>query len=53
MRFENINIEGLNIFYREAGDETAPKPGFCTVSGFVSQYRAHRSPAYKACSGPN
>ncbi|HKF12383.1 MAG TPA: alpha/beta hydrolase, partial [Xanthobacteraceae bacterium] len=25
MLFKNINIDGLNIFYREAGKETAPK----------------------------
>src|SRR5215468_3764684 len=25
MPFENVNIDGLNIFYREAGKETAPK----------------------------
>ena len=36
MRFENVNIDGLNIFYREAGDESAetcPSPRF---SGFVT-----------------
>ena len=54
MRFENVNIDGLDIFYREAGDETSPK--LVLLHGFPAsshQYRAHRSPAYKACSGPS
>jgi len=54
MRFENVNIDGLDIFYREAGDETAPK--LVLLHGFPAsshQYRAHRSPAYKACSEPS
>jgi hypothetical protein len=25
MQFKSINVDGLNIFYREAGNEAAPK----------------------------
>src|SRR5215472_7032124 len=40
MLFKNVNIDGLNIFYREAGKETAPK--LVLLHGFPAsspQYR--------------
>ena len=40
MRFENVNIYGLNIFYREAGDETAPK--LVLLHGFSASSHQYR-----------
>ena len=34
MLFKNVNVDGLNIFYREAGNETAPK--LVLLHGFPS-----------------
>ena len=40
MLFKNINIDGLNIFYREAGKETAPK--LVLLGGFPASSHQYR-----------
>ncbi len=40
MQFKSINVDGLNIFYREAGNEAAPKARPpARVSGFIAPRR--------------
>ena len=41
MPFENVNIDGLNIFYREAGKETAPK--LVLLHGFPASSHQYRN----------
>ena len=41
MLFKNINIDGLNIFYREAGHETAPK--LLLLHGFPASSHQYRN----------
>jgi len=41
MLFKNINVDGLNIFYREAGDETAPK--LVLLHGFPASSHQYRN----------
>jgi pimeloyl-ACP methyl ester carboxylesterase len=41
MLFKNVNIDGLNIFYREAGNETAPK--LVLLHGFPASSHQYRN----------
>ena len=41
MLFKNINIDGLNIFYREAGKETAPR--LVLLHGFPASSHQYRN----------
>jgi pimeloyl-ACP methyl ester carboxylesterase len=41
MIFKYVNIDGLNIFYREAGKETAPK--LVLLHGFPSSSHQYRN----------
>ena len=41
MPFENVNIDGLSIFYREAGKETAPK--LVLLHGFPASSHQYRN----------
>ena len=41
MLFKNVNIDGLNIFYREAGKETAPK--LVLLHGFPASSHQYRN----------
>ena len=41
MKYESININGLNIFYRESGDEAAPV--FLLLHGFPSASHMFRN----------
>ena len=40
MLFKNIKVNGLNIFYREAGDEAAPK--LILLHGFPASSHQYR-----------
>ena len=41
MLFKNVNSDGLNIFYREAGNETAPK--LVLLHGFPASSHQYRN----------
>jgi pimeloyl-ACP methyl ester carboxylesterase len=41
MLFKNVNVDGLNIFYREAGNETAPK--LVLLHGFPASSHQYRN----------
>jgi len=41
MPFKYVNIDGLNIFYREAGKETAPK--LVLLHGFLASSHQYRN----------
>ena len=41
MLFKNLNSDGLNIFYREAGNETAPK--LVLLHGFPASSHQYRN----------
>jgi NAD-dependent dihydropyrimidine dehydrogenase PreA subunit len=41
MLFKNASVDGLNIFYREAGDETAPK--LVLLHGFPASSHQYRN----------
>ena len=41
MLFKNVNLDGLNIFYREAGNETAPK--LVLLHGFPASSHQYRN----------
>ena len=41
MQFKNVNVDGLNIFYREAGDEASPK--LVLLHGFPASSHQYRN----------
>jgi pimeloyl-ACP methyl ester carboxylesterase len=41
MLYKNVNVDGLNIFYREAGAETAPK--LLLLHGFPASSHQYRN----------
>jgi pimeloyl-ACP methyl ester carboxylesterase len=41
MLFQNVDVDGLNIFYREAGNETAPK--LVLLHGFPASSHQYRN----------
>ena len=41
MLFKNVNVDGLNIFYREAGNETSPK--LVLLHGFPASSHQYRN----------
>ena len=41
MLFKNVNVDGLNIFYREAGNEASPK--LVLLHGFPASSHQYRN----------